>query len=56
MAGPDDITLVENAIHNPNEPRHFMRVVPAGRRIAAHADDTLLIGSLWPPRALSLWS
>ena len=30
MAGPGDHTLVENAVHNPNEPRHFMRIVSAG--------------------------
>lgn len=30
MAGPGDHTLVENAVHNPAEPRHFMRIVPAG--------------------------
>ncbi|MEM7285069.1 MAG: DUF427 domain-containing protein [Actinomycetota bacterium] len=32
MAGPGDITLVENAHHNPHEPRHFMRIVAAGAR------------------------
>ncbi|MEM9033890.1 MAG: DUF427 domain-containing protein [Actinomycetota bacterium] len=32
---PSDVTLIENAIHNPNEPRHFMEVVPAsGERTA----------------------
>ncbi|MGI9610579.1 MAG: DUF427 domain-containing protein [Acidimicrobiia bacterium] len=30
MSTSEDITLVENAIHNPAEPRHFMRVTPAG--------------------------
>ncbi|MEL7210541.1 MAG: DUF427 domain-containing protein, partial [Actinomycetota bacterium] len=29
MTKPEDVTLVQNAIHNPDEPRHFMRVVPA---------------------------
>ncbi len=29
MSTPEDITLVTEAIHNPNEPRHFMRVTPA---------------------------
>jgi uncharacterized protein (DUF427 family) len=29
MSTPNDITLVQNAIHNPDEPRHFMRIVPA---------------------------
>jgi uncharacterized protein (DUF427 family) len=53
---PADVTLVKNAIHNPNEPRHFMRVVPApGRQIAtiggtivadsAHASVVKEVGS-----------
>jgi len=29
MTDPAAVTLVQGAIHNPNEPRHFMRVVPA---------------------------
>ena len=37
MAGPGDHTLVENAVHNPAEPRHFMRVVPAGSTRTATA-------------------
>ena len=41
MAGPGDHTLVENAVHNPAEPRHFMRIVPAGATrtatVAGHA-------------------
>lgn len=29
-----DVTLVRDAIHNPGEPRHFMRIVPApGRQV-----------------------
>ena len=44
MSEPNSVTLVRDAIHNPDEPRHFMRVVPAparqvavaaGRRIAS---------------------
>lgn len=39
MTIPNDVTLVEGAIHNPNEPRHFMRVVPApGRQLATVAE------------------
>lgn len=35
MPTQNHVTLVEDAIHNPNEPRHFMRVTPtAGRQIA----------------------
>lgn len=30
---PDSVTLVSGALHNPDEPRHFMQIVPAGRRI-----------------------
>ncbi|MEM7093619.1 MAG: DUF427 domain-containing protein [Actinomycetota bacterium] len=45
MAGPGDITLVEGAVHNPNEPRHFMRIVPAGRRYTATADGQTLADS-----------
>lgn len=38
MAGPGDVTLVENAVHNPDEPRHFMRAVPAKRSYSAAID------------------
>jgi len=35
MSQPSDVTLVKDAIHNPADPRHFMRITPvAGRRIA----------------------
>lgn len=27
---PQDVTHVQNAIHNPDDPRHFMTVTPAG--------------------------
>lgn len=45
MAAPTDVTLVEGAIHNPNEPRHFMRVVPAGRPMRATVGDRVLARS-----------
>ena len=45
MAGPNDITLVENAHHNPAEPRHFMRIVPAESRQQATAGDTTVADS-----------
>lgn len=32
MTSTNPATLVENAIHNPSEPRHFMRVVPVPGR------------------------
>lgn len=35
MSTPEEVTLVRNAIHNPAEPRHFMRIVPvAGQQVA----------------------
>ena len=38
MTDPSTATLVKDAIHNPNEPRHFMRIVPAvGRQIVTAA-------------------
>ncbi|MGI9615085.1 MAG: DUF427 domain-containing protein [Acidimicrobiales bacterium] len=40
-----DITLVKNAIHNPAEPRHFMRVVPAGGERSASVGDTVVAES-----------
>lgn len=40
MTTTRDITLVENAIHNPGEPRHFMRVVPSGETRSASAGGT----------------
>lgn len=45
MTTPEDITLVRNAIHNPSEPRHFMRVVPAGGRRSATVDGTAVAQS-----------
>ena len=29
----DEITMVRGAIHNPAEPRHFMRIVPVERTV-----------------------
>ena len=45
MAGPGDVTLVQQAIHNPNEPRHFMRVVAAEGRHRATIDGTVVADS-----------
>ncbi len=45
MSDPSTVTLVQNAIHNPDEPRHFMRVVPVGRRTAASVDDHVVADS-----------
>lgn len=41
----EDITLVKNAIHNPAEPRHFMRVVPAGEERSASVGGTVVAQS-----------
>lgn len=42
MTTAEDVTLVRNAIHNPSEPRHFMRIVPAdGERIASVGGTTV---------------
>lgn len=45
MSDPSTVTLVQNAIHNPDEPRHFMRVVPAGRRTTASVDGHVVADS-----------
>ena len=45
MPGPNDITLVEGAFHNPNEPRHFMQIVPAGRRVTASLGSDVVAAS-----------
>ena len=45
MTSPEDITLVRDAIHNPAEPRHFMRVVPAGGPRSASVDGTSIAQS-----------
>ena len=45
MAGPNDITLVEDAHHNPAEPRHFMRITPARARQLAMAGDVAVADS-----------
>jgi uncharacterized protein (DUF427 family) len=42
MTSTNPATLVKNAIHNPTEPRHFMRIVPAsGRRTVTAAGHTI---------------
>ena len=35
MTDPIQVTLVKGAFHNPSEPRHFMRIVPARARHVA---------------------
>lgn len=41
MAHPE-ITLVEAAIHNPDEPRHFMRLLPVPRQVRVLKDGAVL--------------
>ena len=42
MTDPSTATLVKDAIHNPNEPRHFMRIVPShGRQIVTAAGNVI---------------
>lgn len=45
MSKPADVTLVKNAIHNPAEPRHFMRVVPARDERTASVGDHVIARS-----------
>jgi len=40
MNSPEDVTLVNNAIHNPDDVRHFMRVVPSESERTASVGDT----------------
>ena len=45
MSDTEAVTLVKGAIHNPSEPRHFMRVVPAGSRQVARVGDRSIADS-----------
>jgi len=45
MTASNDVTLVKGAIHNPDEPRHFMRVVSAPGRRTATVDGTVIADS-----------
>ena len=37
-----DVTLAQEAIHNPSEPRHFMRLKPVGRRVRIRLGEEVL--------------
>ena len=50
-AHPQSGAFVSGAIHNPDEPRHFMRVKPIARRIRIYRDGAVLADSA---RALRL--
>ena len=45
MKTPEDITLVKDAIHNPNEIRHFMQVVPAAAERTASVGNASIARS-----------
>ena len=53
MTTPSDVTLVKNAIHNPAEPRHFMRVVPAGEERTASVAGPVATGCEAEPEILT---
>ena len=44
MSHPE-VTMVETAIHNPAEPRHFMRLKPVPRRVRILRDGEVLAES-----------
>ncbi len=44
MSHPE-VTLSDKTIHNPSEPRHFMRVKPVGRHVRVLNGDTVLARS-----------
>ena len=40
------VTLAEGTIHNPDEPRHFMKLKPVpGRIVVRHGDDVLAVST-----------
>ena len=45
VAYPSDVTLVEDAIHNPDEPRHFMEIDASPRSAAAYIDGVCVAQS-----------
>lgn len=45
MGSPQNVTLVKNAIHRSDEPRHFMRIKPVKRRVTATCGNELLANS-----------
>lgn len=51
MIDPQDITFVKNAIHRPDEPRHFMRIKQLNKLVTAAISDFNLAES---DRALKL--
>lgn len=45
MSTPADVTLVKGAIHNPADPRHFMRITPASQHRLVRLDTATLANS-----------
>ncbi|MEO9876586.1 MAG: DUF427 domain-containing protein [Anderseniella sp.] len=48
------ITLSTSTIHNPNEPRHFMRIKPVHSRVRIRLEDTVLADSFGAIRLLEV--
>ncbi|MEM1049372.1 MAG: DUF427 domain-containing protein [Pseudomonadota bacterium] len=42
MTQTSDVTMVASAIHNPAEPRHFMRLKPVERRVRVLRDGNVI--------------
>ena len=51
---PDSFTLVADAAHNPDEPRHFMRVKPVPRRVRVLRDGMVLADTTEAVRLLEV--
>lgn len=51
---PADITLAGDTVHNPGEPRHFMKVKPVKRRVRVLRDGIVLADSSDAMRVLEL--
>ncbi len=48
------MTLVANAIHNPAEPRHFMRIKPVERRVVVWLEGEILAETTGAVRVLEV--
>lgn len=53
MAHPD-ITMVKNGIHNPSNPKHFMRLKPCARRVRIWRGDLLLVDTVNATRLMEV--
>lgn len=45
MRSREDVTLSQDTIHNPRDPRHFMRIKPMARRVRVLRGDAVLADS-----------